>query len=59
MFKIKEAKARAKPIIIPTKEDRQKVEDLVNQIITQKSRLENTEELEIQINQVVDELYNN
>ena len=56
---VKLEKLKPLPIIIPTKEDRQKVEDLVNQIITQKSRLENTEELEIQINQVVDELYNN
>ena len=55
---IKLEKLKPLPIVIPTKEERMAVEKLVTQIINLKSKVENTEELEEQLNQFVDKLYN-
>ena len=45
------------PIVIPTSEERKIVEDIVLQIIALKSKIENTEKLEEQLNKFVAKLY--
>lgn len=55
---VKQEKFKPLPIIIPTLEERKSVENLVIQIIELKSKFENTEKLEHQLNIVIDKLYN-
>ena len=45
------------PKVIPTSEERKIVEDIVLQIIALKSKIENTEKLEEQLNKFVAKLY--
>ena len=55
---VKLEKLKPLPIVIPTTEERMAVENLVTQIIDLKSKVENTEELEEQLNKLVNNLYN-
>ena len=55
---VKLEKLKPLPIVIPTTEERIAIEDLVTQIIGIKSRTENTEKLEEQLNRLVNKLYN-
>ena len=54
---VKLEKLKPLPIVIPTPEERKMVEDLVNQIIEQKSKSEDTTQLETRLNQAVNKLY--
>ena len=54
---VKLEKLKPLPIIIPTPEERKIVEDIVLQIIALKSKFENTEKLEEQLNKFVANLY--
>lgn len=55
---VKLEKLKPLPIVIPTLEERKSVENLVIRIIELKSKFENTEKLEQQLNIVIDKLYN-
>lgn len=55
---VKLEKLKPLPIVIPTSEQREIVENLVKQIIDLKSKNENTDVLEIKLNKFVDKLYN-
>ncbi len=55
---VKLEKLKPLPIVIPTPEERKIVEDIVLQIIALKSKFENTEKLEEQLNKFVAKLYN-
>ena len=54
---VKLEKLKPLPIVIPTKEERKKVEDIVSQIIDLRSKSQDTEDLEVYLNQVVNKLY--
>ena len=54
---VKLEKLKPLPIVIPTPEERKIVEDIVLQIIALKSKFENTEKLEEQLNKFVAKLY--
>ena len=54
---VKLEKLKPLPIVIPTPEERKIVEDIVLQIISLKSKYENTEKLEEQLNKFVANLY--
>lgn len=54
---VKLEKLKPLPIVIPTPEERKIVEDIVLQIIALKSKFENTEKLEEQLNKFVANLY--
>ena len=54
---VKLEKLKPLPIVIPTTEERKKVEDIVLQMIDLKSKSQNTEDLENYLNQVVNKLY--
>ncbi|WP_368153456.1 Eco57I restriction-modification methylase domain-containing protein [Bacteroides cellulosilyticus] len=54
---VKLEKLKPLPIVIPTLEERKIVEDIVLQIITLKSKLEDTEKLEERLNKFVAKLY--
>ena len=54
---VKLEKLKPLPIVIPTPEERKIVEDLVLQIIALKSKFEDTENLEEQLNKFVAKLY--
>ena len=54
---VKLEKLKPLPIVIPTPEERKIVEDIVLQIIALKSKYENTEKLEEQLNKFVAKLY--
>ena len=54
---VKLEKLKPLPIVIPTPEGRKIVEDIVLQIIALKSKFENTEKLEEQLNKFVAKLY--
>ena len=54
---VKLEKLKPLPIVIPTPEERKIIEDIVLQIITLKSKFENTEKLEEQLNKHVAKLY--
>lgn len=54
---VKLEKLKPLPIVIPTPEERKIVEDIVLQIIALKSKFENTEKLENQLNKFVANLY--
>ena len=54
---VKLEKLKPLPIVIPTPEDRKIVENIVSQIIDQKSKSEDTEKLEEQLNKFVIKLY--
>ena len=54
---VKLEKLKPLPIVIPTKEERKKVEDIVSQIIDLRSKSQDTEDLEVYLNQVVNTLY--
>ena len=54
---VKLEKLKPLPIVIPTLEERKIVEDIVLQIIALKSKFENTEKLEEQLNKFVANLY--
>ena len=50
-------KLKPLPIVIPTSDERKIVEDIVLQIIDLKSKSEDTEKLEKQLNKFVTQLY--
>lgn len=54
---VKLEKLKPLPIVIPAPEERKIVEDIVLQIIALKSKFENTEKLEEQLNKFVAKLY--
>ena len=54
---VKLEKLKPLPIVIPTLEERKIIEDIVLQIISLKSKSENTENLEEQLNKFVAKLY--
>ena len=54
---VKLEKLKPLPIVIPTKEERKKVEDIVSQIIDLRSKSQDTEDLEVYLNQVVNSNY--
>lgn len=54
---VKLEKLKPLPIVIPTPEERKIVEDIVLQIITLKSKFEDTEKLEERLNKFVAKLY--
>ena len=54
---VKLEKLKPLPIVLPTPEERKIVEDIVLQIITLKSKFEDTEKLEEQLNKFVAKLY--
>ena len=54
---VKLEKLKPLPIVIPTSEERKTVEDIVLQIIALKSKFEDAEKLEEQLNQFVAKLY--
>jgi hypothetical protein len=55
---VKLEKLKPLPIVIPTSEQREIVENLVKRIIDLKSKNENTYDLESELNKFVDNLYN-
>ena len=55
---VKLEKLKPLPIVIPTSEQREIVENLVKRIIDLKSKNENTDDLESELNKFVDNLYN-
>jgi len=54
---VKLEKLKPLPIVIPTSDERKVVENIVLQIIDQKSKSEDTEKLEEQLNKFVFQLY--
>ena len=54
---VKLEKLKPLPIVIPTSDERKVVENIVLQIIDQKSKSEDTEKLEEQLNKFVSQLY--
>ena len=54
---VKLEKLKPLPIVIPTSDERKIVENIVLQIIDQKSKSEDTKKLEEQLNKFVSQLY--